>query len=146
MALKSRAMLGENVGDETGLRDLALVAERTPERFRDQPAAEPVWSFGNAPGIKRGAEAALAASCRRQSAALLEGLLDPNDCRASPKPGGVQRQRGYVQQGLAERRLLGLLPLREISWHNATVALRVNSFHRGVAPSGSGVPARATAT
>ena len=55
----------------------------------------------------------------------------------SPKPGGVQRQRGHVQQGFAERRLLGLLPLREISWHNATVALRVNSFHSGVAPSGS---------
>ena len=33
--------------------------------------------------------------------------------------------------GLAERRLLGLFPLREISWHNATVALCVNSFHSG---------------
>jgi len=43
----------------------------------------------------------------------------------------VQRHSGYVQQGLAERRLLGLL--REISWHSATVALRVNSFHSGVA-------------
>jgi hypothetical protein len=70
-------------------------------------------------------------SPRQQSAARLERLLDPNDRAASPKPGGVQRQRGYVQQGLAERRLLGLLPLREISWHNATVTLRVNRVHSG---------------
>jgi hypothetical protein len=73
---------------------------------------------------------------RQQSAARLEGLLDPTNRPASPKPGGVQRQRGYVQQGLAERRLLGLLPLREIGWHNTTVALRVNRFHSGVARHG----------
>jgi hypothetical protein len=73
---------------------------------------------------------------RQQSAARLEGLLDPNDRAAGPKPGGMQRQRGYVQQGLAERRLLRLLPLREISWHNATVALRVNIFHSGVGRHG----------
>ena len=32
---------------------------------------------------------------------------------------------------LPERQLLGLLPLWEISWHKATVTLRVNRVHSG---------------
>jgi hypothetical protein len=102
---------------------------RAGARRRVQPS--------NAPGarivpVKKGGRSRpLSLARRRRLAARLEGLLDPNDRPASPKPGGVQRQRGYVQQGLAERRLLGLFPLREISWHNATVALCMNSFHSG---------------